>query len=74
MNYFIKIGKCSTQDKDLVQFENNLLEVRESMKFKNVKYKFLNKLHKDISSIQKSKNVFMFGGKTRNIHETDKNN
>ena len=65
--------KCQPQDKDLVQFENNFLEIRESVKFKNVKYKFLNKLHKDISFNQKSKIFFIFGGKTRNIYKTDKN-
>ena len=38
-----------------------------------VNNKFLQKLHKDISSIKKSKKVFIFADKTRYIYETDKN-
>ena len=40
---------------------------------KKVKNKFLDQLHKDISSIKKSKNIFIFADKTRKIYETDKN-
>ena len=56
-----------------MQFENDLLELIKSLKFKKVKNKFLDQLHKDITSIKKSKNVFIFAEKTRNIYETDKN-
>ena len=56
-----------------MQFENDLLELIKSLKFKKVKNKFLDQLHKDITSIKKSKNVFIFADKTRNIYETDKN-
>ena len=56
-----------------MQFENDLLELIKSVKFKKVKQKFLDQLHKDITSIKKSKNVFIFADKTRNIYETDKN-
>ena len=45
----------------------------KSVKFKKVKNKFLDQLNKDLSSIKKSKNVFIFADKTRNIYETDKN-
>ena len=54
-----------------MQFENDLLELIKSVKFKKVKNKFLDQLHKDITSIKKSKNVFIFAGKTGNIHETE---
>ena len=50
-----------------------MLELIKSVKFKKVKNQFLDQLHKDISSIKKSKNVFIFADKTRNIYETDKN-
>ena len=56
-----------------MQFENNLLELEKSVKFKKVKNKFLDQLQKDISSIKKFKNVFTFADKTRNIYKTDKN-
>ena len=54
-----------------MQFENDLLELIKSVKFKKVKKtKFLGK---DITSIKKSKNVLIFADKTRNIYETDNN-
>ena len=55
-----------------MEFENDLLELIKSEKFKKVKNKFLEQLHKD-KSIKKSKNVFILAEKNRNIYETDKN-
>ena len=73
LNYIFKSRKSPPQHKDLIQFKNDLLELIKSVKFKNVKNRFLDQLHKDIPSIKKSKNVFIVAGKTRNIYETDKN-
>ena len=73
LNYIFKSRKCPPQHKDLIQFENDLLELIKSVKFKKVKNKFLDQLHKDISTIKKSKNVFIFADKTWNIYETDRN-
>ena len=73
LNYIFKSRKCPPKHKNLMQFENDLLELIKSLKFKKVKNKFLDQLHKDITSIKKSKNVFIFADKTRNIYETDKN-
>ena len=56
-----------------MQFKNDLLELIKTLKFKKVKNKFLDQLHKDITSIKKSKNVFIFADKTRNIYDADKN-
>ena len=50
-----------------------LLELIKSLKFKKIKYKFLDQLHKDITSIKISTNVFIFADKTRNIYERYKN-
>ena len=49
-----------------------MLELIKSVKFKKVKNKFLDQLHKDISTIKKSKIVFIFADKTWNIFEIDK--
>ena len=65
LNYIFKSRKCSPEHKDLIQFESDLLELIKSVKFKKVKNKFLDQLHK--------KNVFIFADKTREIYETDKN-
>ena len=73
LNYFFKSRKCPPQHEDLMQFENDLLELIKSIKFKKVKNKFLDQLHEDITSIKKSKNVFIFADKTRNIYDADKN-
>ena len=73
LNYIFKSRKCQPQHKDPIQFESDLLELIKSVKFKKVKNQFLDQLHKDISSINNSKNVFIFADKTRNIYETDKN-
>ena len=56
-----------------MQFENELLELGTTVKVKKVKNKLLDQLQKDIISIKKSKNVFIFPDKTRNIYEADKN-
>ena len=73
LSYIFKSRKYPPQHKDLMQFENDLLELIKSLKFKKVKNKFLDQLHKDITSIKKSKNVFIFAEKTWNIYEADKN-
>ena len=64
LNYIFKSRKYLPQHEDLTQFENDLLELIKSVKFNKVKNKFLDQLHKDISSIKKSKDI---------IYEPDKN-
>ena len=66
LNHIFQSMKYPPQHRDLMQFENHLLELI-SVKFRNVKNKFLDQLHKVVSSIKKSKNVFIFVDKTRNI-------
>ena len=69
---FLKAGNIY-HNKDLIKFENDFFELVKSVNFKKVKNKFLEQQHKDISSIRRSKNNFIFSGKTWNIYETDKN-
>ena len=57
LNYIFKSRKYPPQHEDLIQFENDLLELIKSVKFNKVKNKFSDQLHKDISSIKKSKDV-----------------
>ena len=59
--------------KNLMQFENNLLELIKNVKLKKIKNKFLDQLYKNVSYINKSENVFIFVDKTCNIHEIDTN-
>ena len=55
LNYIFKSRKCPPQHNDLIQFENDLLELIKRVKFKKVKNKFLDQLHKDILSIKNLK-------------------
>ena len=58
LNHIFKSRKCPPQHKDLMQFENGLLELIKIVKFKKLRTKFLDQLHKDMSSIKKSKKCF----------------
>ena len=73
LNYIFERRKCPPQHKDLMQFENDLLQLIKSVKLKKVENKLLDQLHKDVSSIKKSKNAFIFAKKSGNIYEIDKN-
>ena len=55
LNYIFKSRKCPPQHNDLIQFENDFLELIKRVKFKKVKNKFLDQLHKDILSIKNLK-------------------
>ena len=50
-----------------------MTELIKSIKFKKVKNQSLDQRHKDMISSKKSKNVFIFADKIRNIYEADKN-
>ena len=53
-----KNRKCPPQHKDLIALENDLFKL------------FRDRLRKDIMSIKKSKNIYIFTGKTNNLYET----
>ena len=57
LNYIFKSRKFTPQHKDLIQFENDLLELIKSVKLKRVKNMFSYQLSQGISSIKKSKIV-----------------
>ena len=56
-----------------MQLENDLLELMKSINWKKVEIKFLDQLHKVITSMKKSKSVFIFADNTYNIYEGEKN-
>ena len=53
--YGLKTLKCPKQVKDLVPFENDLIEMLKVIKFQKVKNQFLPKLKKDIKTVKQSK-------------------
>ena len=56
--------------KEISSFESDIWDLVENVEFTDNKSHFQRKLDKDISSIKKSKNVFVKADKTGNIYET----
>ena len=57
------------QREELEEFEQDLLNMVKSIKFKHSTDPFQNKLKTDISGINESPNVFVFADKTNNVYE-----
>ena len=53
--YGLKTLKCPKQVKDLVPFENDLIDMLKVIKFRKVKNQFLTKLKNDIRTVKQSK-------------------
>ena len=69
-----KSRKCPPQHKVLIDFKNGLLELVKNVTSRKVHNNFHDQLNKDIKSIRKSNNAFIFADKTRNLYETSKGN
>lgn len=54
-------------------FEDDMFQLVENVKFKQVRNKFQQKLRRDVKKINSSKKVLVFADKTRNVYELDKN-
>ena len=72
--HIFKSRKCPPRHKELINFENGLLELVKNVTFSKVYNNFHDQLKKDVKSIRKSNNVFIFADKTRNLYETSKGN
>ena len=62
--HIFKSRKCPLQHKELIDFENGLLELVKNVTFIKVYNNFHDQPNKDIKSIRKSNNVFIFADKT----------
>ena len=58
-------GQC----KELNEFENDLLNIMKTVKFRKVNDSFQSKLKVDINKINDSPNVLVFADKTSNVYE-----
>ena len=56
--------------KEIADFEKDVWNMVETIKFTNHKEPFQNTLNKELKEINKSENVFMKADKTRNYYET----
>ena len=72
LHFTFKTINCPPQHKDLIQFENNIIELIESFTFRKFHNKNQNTFQKDINFIKMFRNLFIFASKTQNIYETDK--
>ena len=66
--YSLKTLKCPKQVKDLVPFENDLIDMLKVIKFRKVKNQFLTKLKSDIKTVNQSKKTLTFADKTLNMY------
>ena len=68
-NYGFKTRNCPGQCKELNEFENDLLSMIKTVKFRKVNDSFQSRLKADINKINNSSNVFVFADKTSNVYE-----
>ena len=59
---------------EMKKFEDDLIDMIETIKFKKVNNQFLDKLSEDVRKVNTSNNVFIFADKTKNIYETTPEN
>ena len=69
----LKLRKCPPQIDEWKPFEDDMFQLVENVKFKQVRNKFQEKLRHDVKKINSSKKVLVFMDKTRNVYELDKN-
>ena len=70
--YGLKTLKCPKQVKELVPFENDLIDMLKVIKFRKVKNQFLTKLKNDIKTVKQSKKTLTFADKTSNMYRLSK--
>ena len=71
-NYGFKTVECPSSDKELVSFENDMMDMIKDLEFKRVKNEFQSKLRNDIRQILRSNNLFISADKSRNIYKVSK--
>ena len=64
LHYVFKSRKCPPHHNDLIAFVNDLLKWIKNVTFRKVRNKFQDGLKKDIKSIKKCNNIYIFLDKT----------
>ena len=70
--YGFKTTKCPPQNRDLINFENDLLDMIRNISFKPVNNEFQTQLKNDIDTIRSSDKAFIPADKSRNFYEMTK--
>ena len=71
-SYSFKTVNCPSSVKELVPFENDVMNVIKNLEFKRVNSKFQSNLRNDIRQIRRSNNLFISEHKSRNICKVSK--
>ena len=71
-NFGFKTVKCPSSVKELVPFENDMMEMIKNLEFKRVHSEFQSILNNDIREIHRSNNLFISADKSRNIYRINK--
>lgn len=69
----LQVKKCPPQVKDMENFERDLIEMIQNIKFRKTKDSLQKKLKEDIRSARNSDKAFTPDDKTTNMYEKDKN-
>ena len=70
-NFGFKTVKCPSSVKELVPFENDMMEMIKNLEFKRVHNEFQSILNNDIREIHRSNNLFVSADKSRNIQRVN---
>ena len=70
--YVLKSPYSSRQMKELIPFENDLVELIRNIKFRKIRNTFQEKLKEDIKLIKKSNKTMTFADKTSNMYRLTK--
>lgn len=70
-NFGFKSRKCPPQIKELIPFEDDMLQMIENLRFRNTSNQFQDKLREDIKNIKRSGKLLIPADKTRNLYEMD---
>ena len=65
-NYGFKTAKCPSSVKQLVPFENDMMDMIKNLEFERVNNEFQSNLRNDIRQIRESNNLFVSTDKSRN--------
>ena len=68
-NYGFKTAICPCSIKELVPFENDMMDMIKNLEFKRVNNEFQSNLRNDIRQIHQSNNLFVSADKSRNIYK-----
>ena len=71
-NYGFKTVKCPSSVKELVLFENDMMDMIKNLEFRRVNNEFQSNLRNAIRQIHRRKNLFISADKSRNMYKVSK--